>query len=138
MSIPDFQSMMLPFLQILADGRERFRKEVAEDLADKLKLTEEQRNLRRENGVYVFTNSLSLSEMYLFKADLLEKPQKGSLRITESGQALLQKNLTASTFNFWMTTILAQLMIEYNVGVSVKNVYEVKRIDSDYFDENEL
>ena len=32
---------------------------------------------------------------------------------------------------------LAQLMIEYNVGVAVKNVYEVKRIDSDYFDENE-
>lgn len=32
---------------------------------------------------------------------------------------------------------LARYMIEYNVGVSLKHVYEVKRIDSDYFeDEN--
>lgn len=30
---------------------------------------------------------------------------------------------------------LAKFMIEYNVGVSTKRVYEVKRIDSDYFEE---
>jgi restriction system protein len=30
---------------------------------------------------------------------------------------------------------LARYMIEYNVGVSTKQVYEVKRIDSDYFEE---
>ena len=30
---------------------------------------------------------------------------------------------------------LAKYMIEYNVGVSVKKVYEVKRIDNDYFEE---
>lgn len=27
-------------------------------------------------------------------------------------------------------------MIEYNVGVSIKRVYEVKRIDSDYFEDD--
>ncbi len=31
---------------------------------------------------------------------------------------------------------LAEYMIEFNLGVSVKKTYEVKRIDSDYFDEN--
>ena len=30
---------------------------------------------------------------------------------------------------------LAELMIQNNIGVSVKNVYEIKKIDSDYFDE---
>lgn len=30
---------------------------------------------------------------------------------------------------------LADLMIEYNVGVSVKTSYEIKRIDGDYFEE---
>ncbi len=30
---------------------------------------------------------------------------------------------------------LAELMIQYNIGVSVKNIYEIKKIDSDYFDE---
>ena len=31
---------------------------------------------------------------------------------------------------------LAEYMIEFNLGVTVKNTYEVKRIDSDYFEEN--
>ena len=32
---------------------------------------------------------------------------------------------------------LAELMIEYNLGVSTNRVYEVKRIDTDYFNEYE-
>ena len=28
---------------------------------------------------------------------------------------------------------LADLMIDYNVGVSVANVYEIKQVDSNYF-----
>jgi restriction system protein len=32
-------------------------------------------------------------------------------------------------------TTLARLMIEHNVGVSVERVYQVKRMDSDYFEE---
>ena len=32
---------------------------------------------------------------------------------------------------------LAALMIEYNLGVSINRVYEVKRIDTDYFNEYE-
>ena len=34
-----------------------------------------------------------------------------------------------------MAKKLARYMIEYNVGVSTKQVYEVKRLDSDYFEE---
>jgi restriction system protein len=30
---------------------------------------------------------------------------------------------------------LASLMIDYNLGVSVQNIYEIKKIDSDYFEE---
>jgi restriction system protein len=30
---------------------------------------------------------------------------------------------------------LAELMIDYNVGVSVATIYEIKKIDSDYFSE---
>jgi len=26
-------------------------------------------------------------------------------------------------------------MIDYNLGVSVQNIYEIKKIDSDYFEE---
>ncbi|MGQ0740441.1 MAG: restriction endonuclease, partial [Bacteroidota bacterium] len=30
---------------------------------------------------------------------------------------------------------LSQLMIDHNLGVSVQNIYEIKKIDSDYFEE---
>ena len=32
---------------------------------------------------------------------------------------------------------LVQLMIEYNVGVTTRQTYEVKRLDLDYFSEDE-
>lgn len=32
-------------------------------------------------------------------------------------------------------TMLAELMIDFNLGVSTKEVYEVKRLDTDYFEE---
>ena len=31
---------------------------------------------------------------------------------------------------------LTELMIEYNLGVSVQKIYSIKRIDSDYFLDN--
>lgn len=31
---------------------------------------------------------------------------------------------------------LAELMIEYNIGVNVQRIIEIKRIDSDYFTED--
>lgn len=34
--------------------------------------------------------------------------------------------------------MLTNLMIEYNLGVSVENTYDIKRIDMDYFDDNNL
>lgn len=33
-------------------------------------------------------------------------------------------------------TALAELMIEYNIGVSVETTYSIKRIDTDFFDDN--
>jgi restriction endonuclease Mrr len=32
--------------------------------------------------------------------------------------------------------MLAQLMYDHGVGVAVHTVYEIKRVDTDYFDEN--
>lgn len=33
---------------------------------------------------------------------------------------------------------LAELMVKHNIGVSVKDTYEIKEIDTDYFNENML
>ena len=55
MAIPDFQSVMLPVLQQLADKKEYKRSELIAPLADKFKLTEEEKAERHEiSGVFSF------------------------------------------------------------------------------------
>ena len=43
MAVPDFRSVMLPFLEILQDGKERTMRELTELLAVQFKLTDEDR-----------------------------------------------------------------------------------------------
>lgn len=91
-TVPDFQSMMLPTLEILADGKERDTTELCDELAARLKLSGEQRNLRHEkSGVSIFRNNLTWAVSYLFHAQLLVKPRRGFSCITETGKKLLQK-----------------------------------------------
>ena len=100
MPIPDSQSMMLPFLQILGDGKERFHKDIVTGLADKLKLTDEQRNACRENGVNIFSHRLAWVQTYLFKAGLISRPQRACYQITEDGQTLLSKKPDSLSIKF--------------------------------------
>jgi restriction system protein len=46
MPVPDFQSIMLPFLQVLEDGGERSMREMGDVLAARFSLTESE--LQRE------------------------------------------------------------------------------------------
>ena len=43
MAIPDFQTLMLPLLKHIADGQEYFFRDVVESIAEKFKLTPEER-----------------------------------------------------------------------------------------------
>ncbi len=50
MAVPDFQSVMLPFLETLQDGKERTMRELTEQLALGFKLTEEERQEHLPSG----------------------------------------------------------------------------------------
>jgi restriction system protein len=66
----------------------------------------------------------------------MQKASKGlfittSYYTTDALDAILQLNgLTVVLIDGVM---LCDLMIKYNLGVSIKQVYELKRIDEDYF-----
>lgn len=93
MSVPDFQSMMLPFLQLLSDGKERLHKEIVTDLADKLNLTEDQRTACHEkSGSNILSNNIAWVENYLFRANLVARPRRACFVITEAGKSLLKEN----------------------------------------------
>ena len=50
MAVPDFQSVMLPFLEILQDGKERTMRELTEQLSLRFKLTDEDRQKHLPSG----------------------------------------------------------------------------------------
>ncbi|MEN6525236.1 MAG: winged helix-turn-helix domain-containing protein, partial [Candidatus Polarisedimenticolia bacterium] len=50
MAIPDYQTVMLPLLRFLGDGRERVMDEAEEALAEEFGLTAEERRMRIPSG----------------------------------------------------------------------------------------
>ena len=90
MDIPDFKSIMLPFLQYINDSQEHHRKDIADALAAKpFELTPEQRAELMPKGVPVFDYRCDWAKTILKKAGLVETPTRGYSRITDHGLALL-------------------------------------------------
>ena len=72
MGIPDFQSMMLPLLETIADGKEYSNREVADLLASRFSLTaDDLRQMLPSGAQSVFTNRLAWAKAHLKRAGLL-------------------------------------------------------------------
>ena len=86
MTIPDYQTVMLPLLRLAADEREHFVREAVEELAREFKLSEEERKeLLPSGGQATFDNRVGWARTYMKKAGLLESPRRGYFRITRRG-----------------------------------------------------
>jgi restriction system protein len=88
-AIPDYQSLMLPLLQIAING-EATVPMCVEQLAVQFKLSDKDRlQLVPSGGETVFRNRVHWAKTYLYKAGLLELTKRGHFRITERGRHLL-------------------------------------------------
>jgi len=96
MAVPDFQSVMLPFLETLQDGQERTMRELTEALAAHFKLTEEQLQEHLPSGPQsLFYNRVAWAKTHLKNAGLIDNPVRGKVSISEAGRkVLLQKPAT--------------------------------------------
>ena len=87
---------------------------------------------------YKLDNTVGKPQIQQFSGALDEQKATKGVFITTSSYSKEAK-LYVEKLNKKIVLIdgqeLARYMIEYNVGVSTKQVYEVKRIDSDYFEE---
>lgn len=93
MAIPDFQSLMLPLLQAIADGNDHTNSEVTRNLAQQFKLTEEELNQTLPSGPSgLFYNRVAWAKAYLKKAGLLESPSRTVFRITDQGKSVLAQH----------------------------------------------
>lgn len=93
MAIPDFQSLMLPLLQLSEDGEIHYIHDAVEQLAEKFDLSDEERRKLLPSGQQpIFYNRVGWARTYLKKAGLLEDPKRGYFKITKRGKAVLEDN----------------------------------------------
>jgi restriction system protein len=105
MIIPAYQTIMLPLLGFVSDGKEHHVREAAEAIAKHFVLNEEERpELLPSGKQQTFNNRVSWAGTYMKAAELIEKPRRGYLRITERGLSLLVESQSRSTRRFWSVT----------------------------------
>ncbi len=90
MAIPDYQSIMLPLLELAGDNKIHRLRDAVELLANRFSLTEQERQEPMPDGRrFRFKYNVAWSRTYLKKAGLLEDPKRGEFRITERGRRIL-------------------------------------------------
>lgn len=94
MAIPDYQTIMLPFLEQLRDGKEHTLIEVREALAAHFGLDPEERGRLLPSGNQsVFENRVGWARTYMKMAGLLEYAKRAVFRITPRGLNVLAEGL---------------------------------------------
>lgn len=90
MPIPDYQTLMLPFLRLLEDGADHRATEAVDRLSDEFGLTEEERQQHLTSGPQlVMRNRVGWACTYLKKAGVIVSPGRGVFQITERGRSVL-------------------------------------------------
>ena len=93
MAIPDFQSLMIPLLQIAADGKEHLVHDAVRKFETDFALTDEEKETRIASGSQtVLMNRTHWARTYLKKALLLTDPRRSYFQITQRGLDLLAEN----------------------------------------------
>jgi len=91
MAIPDFQSIMLPLLTLLGDGKEHPNSELTDRLAEHFHLSpEEKTQLLPSGNQKVFSNRVAWAKADLKMAGLIQSPKRGLSEITQRGQEVLR------------------------------------------------
>jgi restriction system protein len=101
MTIPDFQSLMLPVLRLFKDGKEHQMKEITAILSDELGLSEEERAEMIPSGqARTIVNRAAWAKTYLDRAGLLKTVRRGIVTITNEGLAVLKQAPARIDLNF--------------------------------------
>lgn len=92
MTIPDYQTAMLPLLRFAADGAEHRFRDAVEALALEFQLSSDERSeLLPSGAAFLFDNRVGWARTYLKQAGLLASPKRGLMQITDRGKAVLAK-----------------------------------------------
>ncbi len=77
MTVPDYQAILLPLMQLASDGKEHSFRESIEHAARFLKISEDDRKTLLPSGTQsTFDNRVGWAKTHLLKAKLLESPRR--------------------------------------------------------------
>jgi restriction system protein len=92
--IPDYQTIMLPLLKLVSDGKEYKLNVAVEILSKQFNLTEEEKaELLPSGQSFVFANRVGWARTYLKKSGLLDAPKRGTIAISKRGYEVLNENI---------------------------------------------
>lgn len=93
MTVPDFQSLMLPALRVLSDGAAASISEVRKRVAKSERLsTSDLSDMVPSNRQTTFSNRVSWAITYMSRAGLVNRVRHGVYQITKEGKDLLEQN----------------------------------------------
>jgi len=83
MTIPDYQTIMLPLLKFASDNQEHSLRETIDFLAHEFSLSDEERKELLPSGLQAtFDNRVGWARTYMKKAGLMESTRRGYFCIT--------------------------------------------------------
>jgi restriction system protein len=88
LAVPDYQTLMWPSLNALADGLPRGGQEVREFVAKSLGISDEDRAETIKSGSSVFDSRVQWAITYLSQAGLIDRPKRGIVQITDRGHVV--------------------------------------------------
>jgi restriction system protein len=92
MTIPGYESLMLPVLKLAADGSEHRIRDVIRELAEQEGVTEEEQRQRLPCGNRVFANRVHWARHHLIRAELLRSTKHAFFQITERGEKAIKES----------------------------------------------
>ncbi len=101
MTIPDYQSLMLPLLKLTSDEKEHSLKDATKTLAKEFNLSEvELAEMLPSARKTRFYDRVGWAGTYLRKAGILSAPRRGWFQITQRGLNVLENPPSRITVNF--------------------------------------
>src|SRR3954447_13433091 len=100
MSVPDFQSLMLPLLNFASDRVEHSLVHARESIAATFHLSDADVHGKLPSGQSVLANRTAWAKIYLTRAGLLDSPKRGRFVITKRGLDVLHDPPTRIDIKF--------------------------------------
>jgi restriction system protein len=92
-AVPDFQSLMRPFLVALEDGDDHDIKAIRADLAERLSLSQEDIDELIPSGTFTtFQNRVGWAATYLYRTKLVARRRRAVYYITDRGRQVLAEH----------------------------------------------